>query len=96
MRRGVLRLGNIRPLTFVLSGISKIAALPQMKAAWIRSVRAGAGVESEALDRLEVVADTFLVDERAGAARSAGVAGGVRGDSGTDSGRGYAAESARV
>ena len=46
-------------LTFVLSGISKIAALPQMKAAWI----AGFGPErelSEALARLEVVADTFL------------------------------------
>ena len=46
-------------LTFVLSGISKIAALPQIKAAWI----AGFGPErelSEALARLEVVADTFL------------------------------------
>ncbi|MGA8110205.1 MAG: pyridoxal phosphate-dependent aminotransferase [Acidobacteriaceae bacterium] len=46
-------------LTFVLSGISKIAALPQMKAAWI----AAFGPErelGEALGRLEVVADTFL------------------------------------
>jgi aspartate/methionine/tyrosine aminotransferase len=46
-------------LTFVLSGISKIAGLPQMKAAWI----AGFGQERElgaALERLEVVADTFL------------------------------------
>ncbi|HEY1807276.1 MAG TPA: aminotransferase class I/II-fold pyridoxal phosphate-dependent enzyme, partial [Acidobacteriaceae bacterium] len=46
-------------LTFVLSGISKIAALPQMKAAWI----AACGPEPalrEALDRLEIVADTFL------------------------------------
>jgi len=46
-------------LTFVLSGISKIAALPQMKAAWI----CGFGPErelQEALGRLEVVADTFL------------------------------------
>lgn len=46
-------------LTFVLSGISKIAALPQMKAAWI----AAFGPEpelSDALARLEVVADTFL------------------------------------
>jgi aspartate/methionine/tyrosine aminotransferase len=46
-------------LTFVLSGISKIAALPQMKAAWI----CGCGPEtelSEALARLEIVADTFL------------------------------------
>jgi aspartate/methionine/tyrosine aminotransferase len=46
-------------LTFVLSGISKIAALPQMKAAWI--VAFGPQEEQHvALARLEVVADTFL------------------------------------
>lgn len=45
--------------TFVLSGISKIAALPQMKAAWI--VALGPERErSEAQERLEVIADTFL------------------------------------
>ncbi len=46
-------------LTFVLSGLSKIAALPQMKAAWI----AAFGPEpdlSHALNRLEVIGDTFL------------------------------------
>ena len=46
-------------LTFVLSGMSKIAGLPQMKAAWI----AGSGPEAlrrEAMGRLEVIADTFL------------------------------------
>lgn len=46
-------------LTFVLSGLSKIAALPQMKAAWI----AAFGPETplrEATARLEVIADTFL------------------------------------
>jgi aspartate/methionine/tyrosine aminotransferase len=46
-------------LTFVLSGMSKIAGLPQMKAAWI----AGLGPEAfrlEAMGRLEVIADTFL------------------------------------
>ena len=46
-------------LTFVLSGLSKIAALPQMKAAWI----AASGPEpdlSHALSRLEVIGDTFL------------------------------------
>lgn len=51
--------GGHPALTFVLSGISKIAALPQMKAAWI----AAAGPERElhpALARLEVIADTFL------------------------------------
>jgi aspartate/methionine/tyrosine aminotransferase len=42
---------------FVVSGLSKIAGLPQMKAAWI----AAAGPEARsALDRLEVIADTFL------------------------------------
>jgi alanine-synthesizing transaminase len=41
--------------TFVLSGLSKVAALPQMKAAWIASF-----AEGEALQRLEVISDTFL------------------------------------
>jgi alanine-synthesizing transaminase len=51
--------GEHPALTFVLSGLSKVAALPQMKAAWI----AAFGPEpelTEALDRLEIVADTFL------------------------------------
>ena len=44
---------------FVVSGLSKIAGLPQMKAAWI--VATGpAEAEAEALERLEVIADTFL------------------------------------
>ena len=42
---------------FVVSGLSKIACLPQMKAAWI--VATGPDREN-ALDRLEVIADTFL------------------------------------
>jgi aspartate/methionine/tyrosine aminotransferase len=42
---------------FVVSGLSKIAGLPQMKAAWIVAT----GPEAPAaLDRLEVIADTFL------------------------------------
>jgi aspartate/methionine/tyrosine aminotransferase len=42
---------------FVVSGLSKIAGLPQMKSAWI----VAAGPEAcMALDRLEVIADTFL------------------------------------
>jgi alanine-synthesizing transaminase len=41
--------------TFVLSGLSKVAALPQMKAAWIACF-----AQPEALGRLEVIADTFL------------------------------------
>lgn len=46
-------------LTFVLSGLSKIAALPQMKAAWIAAFGPEAALR-EALARLEVIADTFL------------------------------------
>jgi alanine-synthesizing transaminase len=42
---------------FVVSGLSKIAALPQMKAAWVAATGPDA---DEALDRLEVIADTFL------------------------------------
>jgi alanine-synthesizing transaminase len=46
-------------LTFVLSGMSKIAGLPQMKVGWI----VGLGPEEarrQAMGRLEVIADTFL------------------------------------
>jgi len=42
---------------FVVSGLSKIAGLPQMKAAWI--VATGAETD-DSLQRLEVIADTFL------------------------------------
>ncbi len=42
---------------FVVSGLSKIAGLPQMKAAWIVATGPEAGA---ALERLEVIADTFL------------------------------------
>lgn len=46
-------------LTFTLSGLSKISALPQMKVAWI----ATSGPPNEtamATERLEVIADTYL------------------------------------
>jgi alanine-synthesizing transaminase len=42
---------------FVVSGLSKICGLPQMKAAWIAA--SGLGIEA-AMERLEVIADTFL------------------------------------
>ena len=42
---------------FVVSGLSKITGLPQMKAAWIAAAGAPAAA---ALDRIEVIADTFL------------------------------------
>jgi alanine-synthesizing transaminase len=46
-------------LTFTLSGLSKISAMPQMKAAWI--VTGGPESQaSEATARLEVIADTYL------------------------------------
>lgn len=51
--------GEHECLTFVLSGISKVAALPQMKAAWICAFGLEPALGS-ALERLEVVADTFL------------------------------------
>ena len=51
--------GEHRTLTFVLSGLSKIAGLPQMKAAWI-AVQGPEEGKREALARLEVIADTFL------------------------------------
>lgn len=46
-------------LTFVLSGLSKIAGLPQMKAAWIAAVGPPQDC-AEAFGRLEVIGDTFL------------------------------------
>ena len=52
--------GEAHPvLTFVLSGLSKIAGLPQMKAAWVACFGPQAEL-GQALGRLEVIADTFL------------------------------------
>ena len=50
---------NADALTFTLSGVSKISALPQMKLAWL----ATSGPEemvAEAGARLEIIADTYL------------------------------------
>ncbi len=46
-------------LTFVLSGLSKVAALPQMKLSWIATFGPEAE-RDEALARLEVIADAYL------------------------------------
>ncbi|MGB7131691.1 MAG: pyridoxal phosphate-dependent aminotransferase, partial [Candidatus Sulfotelmatobacter sp.] len=50
---------NQEILTFTLSGVSKISALPQMKVAWIATTGPAAEVEA-AQSRLEVIADTYL------------------------------------
>ncbi len=52
-------INNVDALTFTLSGVSKISALPQMKFAWV----AASGPEemvAAAGARLEIIADTFL------------------------------------
>lgn len=46
-------------LTFVLSGLSKISALPQMKVAWT-VVNGPRPQVRQALERLEVISDTYL------------------------------------
>ncbi len=46
-------------LTFVLSGISKVCALPQMKASWIATCGPDRLVHP-AMQRIEIIADTFL------------------------------------
>ena len=51
--------GVDQALTFCLSGLSKIAGLPQMKLGWI-VIDGPAAVRSEALERLELMADTYL------------------------------------
>jgi aspartate/methionine/tyrosine aminotransferase len=51
--------GNEGALTFVMSGLSKIAGLPQMKMAWLIS-SGPEGLRRRALERLEVIADTYL------------------------------------
>ena len=50
---------NEEALTFTLSGLSKIAGLPQMKVAWI-AVSGPPRLKREAMDRLDVIADTYL------------------------------------
>jgi alanine-synthesizing transaminase len=50
---------NDRVLAFTMSGLSKISGLPQMKAAWL--VTDGPEqLKSQALARLEIIADTYL------------------------------------
>jgi alanine-synthesizing transaminase len=50
---------NDSALTFVMSGLSKVLALPQMKLGWIVT-NGPAGSRDEAIERLDFIADTFL------------------------------------
>jgi len=50
---------NADALTFTLSGVSKISALPQMKLAWV-ATSGPEDIVAEAGARLEVIADTYL------------------------------------
>ncbi|HKQ68612.1 MAG TPA: pyridoxal phosphate-dependent aminotransferase, partial [Polyangiaceae bacterium] len=47
------------PLTFVLSGLSKVMLLPQAKLGWT-AISGAAPLVTEAVARLELIADTFL------------------------------------
>lgn len=51
--------GNSGALTFTMSGLSKIAGLPQMKMSWL--IASGPEeLKQSALQRLEIIADTYL------------------------------------
>ncbi len=57
--RAASLVSNDAALTFVMSGWSKILALPQMKLGWIVTSGPG-GLRDEAIERLDLIADTFL------------------------------------
>ncbi len=57
--RGESLAGGEGPLTFALGGLSKALGLPQLKLAWM-AVGGDGDVVAPALERLDVVADTFL------------------------------------
>jgi len=51
--------GNRGALTFAMSGLSKIAGLPQMKLAWL--IASGPEeLKQQALEKIEIIADTYL------------------------------------
>lgn len=56
-RRVTTLTGDRQALTFSLSGLSKVAGLPQMKLGWM--IASGADREG-AIERLELIADTYL------------------------------------
>ncbi|MCU1241578.1 MAG: aminotransferase [Candidatus Acidoferrum typicum] len=50
---------NDRALTFVMSGLSKVAGLPQMKMAWLVA-NGPEALKRQAVEKLEIIADTYL------------------------------------
>ena len=58
-KAGVAASASDGPLAFSLGGLSKACALPQMKLAWI-AVGGEPAATSEALERLDLIADTYL------------------------------------
>ncbi|HZU32807.1 MAG TPA: pyridoxal phosphate-dependent aminotransferase, partial [Candidatus Angelobacter sp.] len=50
---------NHGALTFTMSGISKISGLPQMKFSWL-AISGPEDLKSQALNRMEMIADTYL------------------------------------
>ena len=50
---------NNQALTFTMSGLSKIAGLPQMKMAWLVA-NGSATLKKQAVEKLEIIADTYL------------------------------------
>lgn len=56
---GLSLANNREVLTFVLSGISKICGLPQMKLSWV-AANGPEDIVHQALERLEIIADTYL------------------------------------
>lgn len=58
-KRGKSILDNDRALTFVLSGVSKILGMPQMKLSWI-AVNGPQASLAQAVERLDIIADTYL------------------------------------
>lgn len=70
-------LGESRVLTFTLGGLSKSAALPQLKLGWI-VVSGPDRTVADALERLEIICDTYLsVSTPVQVAASQLIAGGV-------------------
>ncbi|MGH9526607.1 MAG: pyridoxal phosphate-dependent aminotransferase, partial [Terriglobales bacterium] len=66
------------PPVFLLNGLSKISALPQIKLGWMAALGGGAAWRAEALARLEVMADAYLsvsAPAQAGAAELLAVRG---------------------